>query len=357
MKIFSNIVLFAIIADYLTLHGMAVLRVDDRTMGKSTGDVKTVTTEDFAEDVMTSIAYLKTRKDIDTTAIGLIGYSEGGLIAPIVYSKWPSVKFIVLLAGPGVTGADISLQQQKDAIEKTGLSSAIVNAYLVLTKKKMDILNKDYGDDSLALEKKKKKKKKKKKRPIGATADLFALQVSTTELKPWTRFFYKTDPADYLQRGVLPLPARAQHPALRRALRRRRSWRRLPRRPGPARRRQRGRDRPAARLRAHVRGRDVRRGAGKLRLRVEHPPRVGVASRARGSPSRTLPRSRVSPIRTAAPGPSPGAPLVPAPPMFGAVSTRQTDWCKDALRQPDSGPERTLRVVGNLGNPVIVESA
>src|SRR5215831_5778940 len=85
---------FAIIADYLTKKGFAVLRVDDRGVGKSKGPLVKATTSDFADDVLTSIAYLKTRKDIDSNRIGLIGHSEGGIIAPIVFTRWPHLKWI-----------------------------------------------------------------------------------------------------------------------------------------------------------------------------------------------------------------------------------------------------------------------
>ena len=75
---------FLVLSDYLTRKGIAVLRVDDRGVGGSTGNSSQVTTEDFAGDVLAGIEYLKSRKEIDPTRIGLIGHSEGGIIAPIV---------------------------------------------------------------------------------------------------------------------------------------------------------------------------------------------------------------------------------------------------------------------------------
>lgn len=106
---------FWVIADYLTKQGIAVLRVDDRGMGKSTGDFRGSTSADFATDVMAGINYLKTRSDIDTTKIGLIGHSEGGMIAPYVAARSKDVAFIVLLAGPAVIGTQTMYYQ---AIEK-----------------------------------------------------------------------------------------------------------------------------------------------------------------------------------------------------------------------------------------------
>ena len=90
---------FLVLSDYLTRQGIAVLRVDDRGIGGSTGNFSQATTEDFAGDVLAGIEYLKSRKEIDPTRIGLIGHSEGGLIAPIVAVQSPDVAFIVMMAG------------------------------------------------------------------------------------------------------------------------------------------------------------------------------------------------------------------------------------------------------------------
>ena len=105
---------FWVIADYLTNHGIAVLRVDDRSVGKSTGDFRNATSADFATDVMAGIDYLKTRKDIDPTKIGLLGHSEGGLIAPYVAARRKDVAFIVMLAGPAVGGKQTMFYQAVD---------------------------------------------------------------------------------------------------------------------------------------------------------------------------------------------------------------------------------------------------
>lgn len=102
---------FLILADQLTRNGLAVLRFDDRGVGKSKGDFAAATTLDFASDVIAAIKYLKTRTEVDSKHIGLIGHSEGGYVAPIVASRTRDVAFLVLLAGPGVSGAHLSLAQ------------------------------------------------------------------------------------------------------------------------------------------------------------------------------------------------------------------------------------------------------
>lgn len=108
---------FLVLADTLTRRGLAVLRVDDRGVGGSTGKIATSTSDDFAGDVLAGVAYLKSRKEIAPQAIGLLGHSEGGIIAPIVASRAPEIAFIVLLAGTGLPG-DAILERQGQLILK-----------------------------------------------------------------------------------------------------------------------------------------------------------------------------------------------------------------------------------------------
>ena len=115
---------FLVLADYLTRHGIAVLRVDDRGAGKSTGDFAAATTADFATDAEAGIAFLKTRKEVNPAQIGLIGHSEGGLIAPMIAARSKDVAFIVLMAGPGVSGAEILKLQQNLIAKALGASDA-----------------------------------------------------------------------------------------------------------------------------------------------------------------------------------------------------------------------------------------
>ena len=104
---------FLVLADYLTRQGIAVLRFDDRGVAKSKGHFATATSEDFATDVLAAVAYLKTRKEINPKKIGLVGHSEGGLIAPMCAVKSPDIAFIVMMAGPGVTGEEILYEQSR----------------------------------------------------------------------------------------------------------------------------------------------------------------------------------------------------------------------------------------------------
>lgn len=98
---------FLILADHLTRHGIAVLRVDDRGVGGSTGTLAGCTTHDLVEDVLAGVEFLKARKDIDPKRIGLLGHGEGGLIAPLAAVRSTDVAFIVLWAGPVLPGRQV----------------------------------------------------------------------------------------------------------------------------------------------------------------------------------------------------------------------------------------------------------
>lgn len=107
---------FRDIADALTRRGVAVLRVDDRGVARSTGDRASSTTFDEANDVRTEMRWLKDRRDVDPRRITLVGYSEGGLIAPMVAADDPTVAGLVTMAGPGVSGAEVARYQIEAAV-------------------------------------------------------------------------------------------------------------------------------------------------------------------------------------------------------------------------------------------------
>lgn len=137
---------FFVIADHLTRQGIAVLRFDDRGRGGSTGDFSGATSADFATDVEAGIEFLKRHPKIDADKIGLIGHSEGGLIAPMVAAERSDVHFIVMLAGTGVNGGVI-LKSQSTAIMKSGGESEakleanrkVHDAILSLVEKNPDV--------------------------------------------------------------------------------------------------------------------------------------------------------------------------------------------------------------------------
>lgn len=105
------------IADTLGRRGIAVLRLDDRGVNGSSTGPSNATSADFANDIRAALAWLKTRPEIDGSRLGLVGHSEGGMIAPMVAATDPSLRGIVLMAGPAYTGRRIVEYQQRDAVE------------------------------------------------------------------------------------------------------------------------------------------------------------------------------------------------------------------------------------------------
>lgn len=202
---------FLVLADHLTRKGIAVLRVDDRGVGGSTGRYSQATSEDFADDVLAGIAFLKTRKEIDAKRIGLIGHSEGGLIAPIVATRSTDVSFIVLLAGPGIPG-DSTLMLQSAAMRRSiGVSEESIAREMTVNRRLYDRLR---AGDSLGI--------------VNAGRELVRLQVAglTEDQRrtigdpdsigvaairqltgPWMRFFVGYDPRPTLRRVRCPVLA------------------------------------------------------------------------------------------------------------------------------------------------------
>ena len=131
--------IFGTIADHLTRNGIAVLRYDDRGIGGSTGDMANATS-DFAKDVMAAVDLLKTRPDIDAKRIGLIGHSEGGLIAPMVATRADDVAFVTLLAGPGTSGVDVLREQLMLILKANGATRAQIDQALAEQQRIFDVM-------------------------------------------------------------------------------------------------------------------------------------------------------------------------------------------------------------------------
>jgi len=130
---------FRQIADTLGRMGIAVLRMDDRGAGKSGGNARTATSEDFARDIEAGVAYLRGRKEIDGRRIGLVGHSEGGLIAPLVAVKDPTLRAIVLMAGPAQTGRTILDFQNRYAIEHSpGIAAEARDSAMAAARQQVD---------------------------------------------------------------------------------------------------------------------------------------------------------------------------------------------------------------------------
>ena len=196
---------FLVISDYLTKNGIAVLRYDDRGVAESKGDFKTATTADFATDVESAITYLKTRKEINKKQIGLVGHSEGGLIAPMVASKSKDVSFIVLLAGTGIQGDKLLLLQQELIAKANGASESDIKKSVQANANLFKMVLQSNDNQKLKADLTNKineivKNDNSSEIPKGMTKDQYiALQVDQIT-SPWMEYFMKYNPVPALEK-------------------------------------------------------------------------------------------------------------------------------------------------------------
>lgn len=204
---------FLVWSDWLTKNGIAVLRYDDRGVGQSTGSFSTATSPDFADDAEAAIAYLQSRPDLKGVSIGLIGHSEGGMIAPMVAARNKAVKFVVLLAGPGVPIPELMIQQSKDQMRLSGAPENVIaqstasNARLFASmnqyqhlpapafKTKMDsVLHAQLSSTS-------------KEALGGQSIEEIVQRTGKQVYNPWFRYFISYKPATALQQLTCPVLA------------------------------------------------------------------------------------------------------------------------------------------------------
>lgn len=199
---------FLVLSDYLTKNGIAVLRYDDRGVAVSKGNFKTATSADFATDVEAGIAYLKSRKEIDKSKIGLIGHSEGGIIAPMVATQSKDVAFIILLAGTGIQGDQLLLLQQQLIGKASGMSDEELQKVKSNNTKIFDIANKSTSTEQLQTDLTNYiKQNPSTEKPAGMTEEEFVkLQVQQIAT-PWMHYFIKYNPAPTLEKVKCPVLA------------------------------------------------------------------------------------------------------------------------------------------------------
>ena len=208
---------FWVLADYLTRKGIVVLRADDRGVGKSGGSLDTCTTADLATDAEAGLAYLKTRAEVNPRKMGLLGHSEGGVIAPMVAARNPDVAFIVMLAGPGVPGDQVVAEQVRITAKLSGASDEQANAAVGMERDMLDMVKQE--KDPAALEAKLKQK-------FGPAIPDDQVKALTS---PWYRYFISYDPAPALAKVKVPVlaldgekdtqvPAKANLPVIRKTM-------------------------------------------------------------------------------------------------------------------------------------------
>jgi pimeloyl-ACP methyl ester carboxylesterase len=203
---------FLVISDYLTKNGIAVLRYDDRGVGQSSGDFISATPLDFASDVESAISYLKTRKEINIKKIGLVGHSEGGIVAPIVASSSEDVSFIVLLAGLGIQGNKALMQQSELTLKTSGASEPEIQNTKEINAGIAAIFAKNQATEALKADLTKYIQKNVKAiptflKPTGITKEQFIAGQIKFITSPAYQFIWNYDPAPILEKVSCPVLA------------------------------------------------------------------------------------------------------------------------------------------------------
>lgn len=196
---------FLVLSDYLTRHGIAVLRYDDRGVGESTGDFAAATTEDFTTDALAAVSYLKTRPRIASDKIGILGHSEGGLVAPLGAVRSSRVAFIVLLAAPGLPGARI-LEEQGELIGRAlGTPDSILALNRCTQARLAKIIANEPDPAKAAPRLRDVLEEARAQLPADAEPSVEGTvrQVNS----PWFRFFLGYDPRPTLQQVEVPVLA------------------------------------------------------------------------------------------------------------------------------------------------------
>lgn len=201
--------LFAVLADHLTRKGFIVLRVDDRGVGISTGQFNEATSEDFAYDVSNSIDYLLSRPEVDKKKIGLIGHSEGGMIAPMVAIKRKDINFIVLMAAPGIRIIDLMAEQNEAVARSSGASEEVQKEIKPLFKRVVSAIIaapdsvSAYANVSMLTENWAAGKSKEllAEMDFGTVKQRndYIIEMVKEFQSPWFRYFLKFDPTSYLE--------------------------------------------------------------------------------------------------------------------------------------------------------------
>lgn len=212
---------FLVLADYLARRNIAVLRYDKRGIGGSSGNYGTATTADFASDAEAAAAYLRTRPEVDARRVGLLGHSEGGEIAPLAAAHDRAVAFVVMLAGPGVRGDKLLVEQTQAIAMAMGVSPEQVQKEVTDERAVLALVKSSKDDAALQIQLRAKLAGKMPEAQLGATIR----QAST----PWFRYFLNYDPAPALKLVQCPVlaligekdtqvPPQQNLPALRAAL-------------------------------------------------------------------------------------------------------------------------------------------
>ena len=193
---------FLVLSDHLTKNGIAVLRFDERGVGESEGEFDKATSKDLARDVQAALSYLNSRDEIAVNKIGLIGHSEGGMIAPMLANNTTEVDFIVLLAGQGLPGDTNLLLQKKILEQRSGIDSVSIDQSQRIFKEAYEIITSLEGERMLSELRAHFEKEFGDSLPENQLNSL--IQGLST---PWMRFYLKYDPRPVLDNLNIPILA------------------------------------------------------------------------------------------------------------------------------------------------------
>jgi uncharacterized protein len=191
---------FLVLSDALTRAGIATLRWDDRGFGKSTGDFDSATTQDFASDVRSAVRYLRQQSFFVPSAIGLVGHSEGGIVGPMAADGNPDVAFLVLLAGPGESGDQIIIHQDRAIGAAMGVPPDQLDQQEALDKSLYACF---YQTSDPAVLDQLLRAVLTQAGVTGAEQDATVAGLNT----PWMRYFVTYDPIPVLKRTRIPVLA------------------------------------------------------------------------------------------------------------------------------------------------------
>lgn len=203
---------FFVLADYLTRRGVAVLRVDDRGVGRSTGSSPDDTSETFAGDALAGVAYLRQRPEIDSRPIGLIGHSEGAIIAAMAAARSSEVAFVVMMAGMGQTGEEVILSQTELIQRAHGADAGLVSHTTETLKKIFSALRSEpQGREAVrkmrgVLEAQTSSLSEERRNEFAAVSKTLAAQLGMYTTG-WFRYFLDYDPAIDLRKVTVPVLA------------------------------------------------------------------------------------------------------------------------------------------------------
>ena len=199
---------FLVIADYLTRNGIAVLRCDDRGVGKSKGVYASATNEDFASDAEAAFQYLKSRKEINSKQIGIIGHSAGGTIAFMLAARNKEVAFIVSLAGATIQGDSLILKQSEMISKSSGMPDAAWELTKPVLRTRYALLTQDKSTEEI---------RKELYANVAQTLSPGQLQdpnvmkqaeaQMNSMLSPWYLHFMRYDPTSDLKKTKCPVLA------------------------------------------------------------------------------------------------------------------------------------------------------